>query len=362
MDNKFNYEDYLKLNQLLNCQELESVRQNQPAHDEMLFIVTHQAYELWFKQILFELDSILQIFKKNFVDEKMMGTVVNRLHRIHLIQKLLIQQFDIIETMTPHDFLEFRDLLHPASGFQSTQFRLIENKMGLLPQARLPYNDKPYHHPLGKQKDRVLNSEVEVNLFRCTEKWLERTPFLESKNFEFWSEYKKATVDMFRKEESYIQNNEFLSEEDRKKNLSRLNRAQETFESLLDENKYEQLRTSGEWRLSHRAIKAAMLIQIYRDQPVLHLPFLFLNRLKDIDESFTHWRQRHATLAQRMLGTKVGTGGSSGAEYLKAVVEKHKVFQDLTQLTTYSIKKSQRPPLPKALQRNLSFVYESVEE
>ncbi|HTC81252.1 MAG TPA: tryptophan 2,3-dioxygenase family protein, partial [Acidimicrobiia bacterium] len=122
------YWSYLHLDQLLSAQVPLS---DPPAHDEVLFIVVHQAFELWFKQILFELDAVLAVMGQDVVAEKDMGEVVAHLMRITRIQRLLTDQIEVLETMTPLDFLEFRDVLIPASGFQSVQFRLIENKLGL---------------------------------------------------------------------------------------------------------------------------------------------------------------------------------------------------------------------------------------
>ena len=125
------YADYLKIEGLLGLQSPKSNETGMPAHDEMLFIVTHQAHELWFKQILHELGSVVRMFSESTVDEKNMGVCVSRLQRVTDIQKLLIDHIRVLETMTPLDFLEFRDLLSPASGFQSVQFRKIELTLGL---------------------------------------------------------------------------------------------------------------------------------------------------------------------------------------------------------------------------------------
>src|SRR5258708_22364938 len=125
------YQESLQHDRLLSSQHPKSAEHGRPAHDEMLFIVVHQAYELWFKQILHELDSVLDLCRQDSVDERSIGVAVARLQRIAEIQKLLIDQLHILETMTPLDFLDFRDLLVPASGFQSVQFRLIEKKLGL---------------------------------------------------------------------------------------------------------------------------------------------------------------------------------------------------------------------------------------
>ena len=123
---------------------MQSALHGRPAHDEMLFIIVHQAYELWFKQILWELDAVLATFRGSRVPEEALGQAVLRLGRIVEIQRVLIQQVDVLETMTPLDFLDFRDDLIPASGFQSVQFRLIENKLGMRRGDRLQLNDAPY--------------------------------------------------------------------------------------------------------------------------------------------------------------------------------------------------------------------------
>ena len=143
MSNKklLNYADYLKLETILNSQDLKSAEGGTPAHDEMLFIIIHQVYELWFKQVLHELDSVLDVFGQDSVDESNVSLAVSRLDRIIEIQKVLIDQIRILETMTAMDFLEFRDDLFPSSGFQSAQFRVLENKLGLQPNERINYGN-----------------------------------------------------------------------------------------------------------------------------------------------------------------------------------------------------------------------------
>src|SRR3984885_177731 len=109
MSSPMNYHDYLKLDTILNAQEPESNKRNLPAHDEMLFIVIHQAYELWFKQVHHEIDSGLEIMKKPALNDNSpeLQTVGHRLHRVVVILRVLIHQIDILETMTPMDFLDF---------------------------------------------------------------------------------------------------------------------------------------------------------------------------------------------------------------------------------------------------------------
>ncbi|MBY0384308.1 tryptophan 2,3-dioxygenase, partial [bacterium] len=98
-------------------------------------------------------------------------------------------------------------------------------------------------------------------------------------------------------------------------------------------------------------------VQLYRDEPLLQSPFHLITCLQDIDENFTQWRQRHAQMAHRMLGAKMGTGGSSGHKYLAAAADKHKVFTDLFNLSTFLIPKSQLPELPQDLKKKLGFQY-----
>ena len=168
---KLSYSKYLKLDSLLTSQHPKSKEAGQEVHDEMLFIVIHQAYELWFKQIQHDLDSVIKMFKGNYVQEQNIGTVVARLDRIIEIQKLLINQVGILETMTPMDFLEFRDLINPASGFQSFQFREIENKLGMLPSKRIKFGKQRYDEYLdGDERKNVLTSEKELSLFELLEK------------------------------------------------------------------------------------------------------------------------------------------------------------------------------------------------
>ena len=121
------YADYLKLDYLLEAQHpLSQLSDGAPAHDEMLFIIIHQAYELWFKHVLHELDSVMTLFAKPAVSEDQMGMAVARLERIIEIQRLMLMQMQVLQTMQPLDFLDFRDQLYPASGFQSLQFRILE--------------------------------------------------------------------------------------------------------------------------------------------------------------------------------------------------------------------------------------------
>lgn len=350
-----NYADYLKVDKIISLQSPKSIEYGKPAHDEMLFIIIHQVYEMWFKQILWEVDSVLNVFSQPSIDESDMLKMVSRLQRVIEIQKLLIQQVNVLETMTPMDFLEFREFLYPASGFQSHQFRLIENKMGLV--RRLKFNNQDYKKLLTENEQPVVKEAEEgPNLFNCLEKWLERTPFITTDTFDFWTSYRNKVEEMFKENEASIKQST-LDEASKEQHLTGIQSSRESFQSIFTVDAYKKMQDLGHWRLSHKALQAALFVELYRDQPILQLPFHLITSLQDIDENFTQWRQRHAQMAHRMLGAKMGTGGSSGHKYLAAAADKHKVFTDLMNLSTFLIPKSQLPELPMELKKKLGFNY-----
>ena len=352
------YADYIQLEKLLSSQSPKSTEQGRPAHDEMLFIIVHQVYELWFKQILHEFDSVREVFSLEYIDEKQVGIAVARLRRVTEIQKLLIDEVRVLETMTPLDFLDFRDLLYPASGFQSYQFRLIENKFGLHPEQRMLYNKEAYYASLDKaHQEAIKRTEQEPSIFDLAERWLARTPFLDFQGFHFWEQYKAAVDRILAADRERINRDPHTADEEKKKQLKELATNEENFAALLDEQKHNELVKQGRRRLSHKAMQAALLIHLYRDEPILHIPFMLLTTLVDIDEQFTTWRYRHAVMAHRMIGTKIGTGGSTGYSYLKATVDRYKVFADLFNLSTFLLPRSTLPALPEGLKKHLGFYY-----
>jgi len=352
------YSEYLQLDRLLGAQALESEKAGQAVHDEHLFIIVHQAYELWFCQILWDLDAVLAVFRGAQVDERSLGRVVSLLDRIVEIQRLLIRHIDVLETMTPLDFLDFRELLTPASGFQSVQFRLIENKLGIPATARIPIQEASYLARFrGDERERIERSESEPSLLALVDRWLARTPFLQLGEWDFWREYERAVERMLARERSLIETNEMLTDSARDALARRFARTMETFEALFDRDRHDDLVGAGERHLSHEALLAALLINLYRDEPILHLPFRFLTSLMDLDELFTTWRYRHALMASRMIGTKIGTGGTAGSDYLRETAEKSKVFGDLVTLSTFFIPRSELPVLPPEVVRRMSFQF-----
>ncbi len=351
------YGDYLELPKILDAQKPLSKKFAQEAHDETLFIVVHQVYELWFKQILHEIGSIVNIFKQNPIPEKDLQLVNSRLERVLKIQGVLLDQIPILETMTPMDFLEFRNFLYPASGFQSVQFRELEIMLGLPTHNRYAI-DREFFLGRLSERDRSSLEQMEKTtpLITLLEQWLERLPFTQGHGFDFWQEYRSAVENMLRSDRELIKNNPSLSEKEKVFQLENHKSTEETFKTLLDEKLYEERKKKGDHKLSRQATLNALFILLYRDEPIFHNPHKLLLNLLDMDESFTTWRYRHAMLAHRMLGTKIGTGGSSGYEYLKRAAEKNRVFLDLFNLSTFIIPKSSLPKLPNDLRKKLNFL------
>ena len=358
-DGPLYYGDYLQLDAVLGAQRMESGRDGSPVHDEMLFIVVHQAYELWFKQVLWELDEVRAIFSRDRVDESDMGRVVALLHRITEIQKVLLQQISVLETMTPLDFLEFRDHLFPASGFQSAQFRMVENKLGVRVGDRVRLAGAAYTARFDEDDRAVVEqTEHEPSLHDLVEAWLERTPFLELGGFDFWEAYRKSVLGMLDHDRAVVEANPNLTEEERTEQLAGFEQTYAHNEAVFDEAKHKAMVAAGERRFSYRAFQAALFITLYRDEPALHDANRVLTQLMDIDEGFTTWRHRHALMALRMIGRRVGTGGSAGFAYLARSAEKSRVFTDLFNLATFLIPRSARPPLPPEVAATMRFRFE----
>jgi tryptophan 2,3-dioxygenase len=225
---ELSYGTYLKVPELLQLQ-----RGLSREHDELLFIVAHQAYELWFKVVLFELEAT-----RDRIDADDIFFARHHLRRIHVIEKLLVEQIEVLETMSPQDFLAFRSKLAPASGFQSVQFREIEFLSGL-------------------------------------------------------------------KEPKYVARLEATPDE-----MARLRRRLE--EPSVDDAFRALIKRRG----------SPSLLEIFRDRERYGDLFDLCEALLDHDETFAHWRSRHVLMVERQIGGKTGTGGSSGAQYLRTTLSK----------------------------------------
>jgi tryptophan 2,3-dioxygenase len=254
------YTEYLKVNELL---ALQCPLSKGPEHDEMLFIVIHQVYELWFKEILHEVDHLEELLARND-GARARGT----LKRILTILKVLVAQLDILETMTPLEFLSFRDRLESGSGFQSHQFRELEFALGWKdPKALERY---PVGSEARRRLERRLNSE---SLWDC-------------------------------------------------------------FLHHLASNGVPVPRTDLEREVTQRVESSAalreVLIDVYRSQSALAE---LCERLVDLDEGLMEWRYRHVKMVQRTIGTRRGTGGSAGADYLLTTLNQP-LFPDLWAIRT----------------------------
>jgi tryptophan 2,3-dioxygenase len=319
----------------------------------MLFIIVHQAYELWFKLILHELDRIQGDFGAELVEDDRLGRVVHGLGRINEIVELLVHQLDILETMTPLDFLDFRDMLTPASGFQSVQFRLIEIRLGLRGEDRLKLDDTQFDLRLSEtDRQRVAEVERGDTLVDQLDRWLTRTPFVELSGYAFSNAYREAVSRSLAADLELIRATEGMSESQREAETRAIATALARFNAI-----FQPQAEPSPWRMSLAAVQAALFITVYRDEPVLQLPFRLLTALMDIEETLTLWRYRHALMVRRMIGVKVGTGGSSGYDYLKQTADRHQIFGDLFQLSNYLIPRSLIPPLPPAVKARMGFVY-----
>jgi tryptophan 2,3-dioxygenase len=349
------YGNYLQVDGLLSLQALESSKHGPPVHDEMLFIIVHQAYELWFKQILHEFNRIEHDFSANPVDDQALAGIVHSLARVHEILKLLVAQLDVLETMTPADFLDFRDYLFPASGFQSLQFRLIETWLGLPEGARVPLDGEAVESRLSTvDRHRLAAARTRPTIFALLDMWLARTPFLNWGGEQFRVAYRAAVVKHLSADVDTIKADAVLPAERRDRETSSIDKALEAFARIFEPDVAPEA-----WRLSTKALQAALFITVYREMPAVQQPFRLLSLLMDIDETLTFWRYRHALMVERMIGCRIGTGGSSGHAYLRSTAERHRIFGDLFELSTFLIPRSALPELPVDVKRCLGFVYAS---
>lgn len=327
------YPEYLQLDKILHAQAPESDKHGVKAHDEMLFIIIHQAYELWFKQVLHEVGSVIDLFADHHVDDNNgeLNVAVHRLERVKTILGVLVHQMDVMETMTPLDFLDFRDLLRPASGFQSMQFKVLEARLGLRMEKR--FGRQYYTSQLKPEhKAEIEALESMPTLLELVNAWLERMPFLERS---YWPQDGGSFFDQL--ERLYTEG---------------LVQGEEGNAAL-----WRKIFVDGdtERRLSAQAARSALFIMLYRDEPILQQAFRFLQVLLDIDEGLAAWRNRHINMVHRMIGLRVGTGGSTGKAYLKGAMDSHYIFSEIADLSSFLFERRKLPPLPASLKQAIGF-------
>ena len=258
------YNKYLRVQDLINLQDCLST----PAHhDELLFITVHQAYELWFKQILHELDAAIQ-----FLEEDRIPAATRAVKRVVEIEKLLVNQIHILESMTPISFLAFRDQLNPASGFQSMQFREIEFSSGLKDKSILrEFSSDEFAH--GRLEARISRPTLADCFYRVLQRRGLTAPLT------------ATDADTAQQKKSYDE------------------RTRAVLEVLTHfEGRYEE--------------------------------FQLTEALLEHDEYFSLWRSHHIKMVERMVGAKRGTGGSEGIGYLKTTLDK-KFYPEVWEARTY---------------------------
>ena len=261
------YNKYLRVADLISLQDCLSDPQH---HDELLFITIHQAYELWFKQILHEIDAALVLMR-----EDRLAAATRTMRRIVEIEKLLLTQIHILETMSPINFLEFRDQLNPASGFQSMQFREIEFASGLKHESLLhEFRNDEFAY------DRLQKRSMGASL-----------------GDEFFAALRKRGFDA----PSDLPGDESPSPEEGRKRYEKRTRA---------------------------------VLEILTHFEECDEEFQLAEALLEHDEYFSLWRSHHIKMVERMVGTKRGTGGSEGVGYLRTTLEK-KFFPELWEARTY---------------------------
>jgi len=312
-----------------------------------------------------------------------------------------------METMTPMDFLDFRDLLRPASGFQSWQFKLLEARLGLKYEHR--FGQQYYISQLRQPEiDIIRSAEKEPSLLQLLNTWLERMPavwtpdqrpqpsegegqslgFDEASSQSFWSGYRlRYQQSLAEPEKANLERFDSVfgipagattavppmapaspqdaapasATEPGSNNASSANNfsggCPAFATSPAPANDPSVSPTPPPARsLSPAACRSALFIMLYRGYPLLQLPFQVLHQLLEIDEQLSTWRYRHMSMVHRMIGTRIGTGGSTGKDYLGSALERHHLFKEIAGLTSFLIERRRLPALSPEIERRLGFV------
>jgi len=350
------YWDYLKLDRLLTLQSgLDEDEENISA-DELHFIVVHQTFELWFKVVLREMRLACDLLDQEFVPEEKIPHVVHHLGRVNEIFKLGIQQWRVMETLPPQDFLAFRDKLVPASGFQSFQMREMEITMGLGPDEWHPYHDvDPLVHirrlaensPSGEFAWSHLEAARDrPTLLSVMRRWLYRTPIRGSGPDDagdeevvtaFVADYLDAVKDHHQETAANMARVEGRTPEEIMPRFTESYAAAKVFLTAEDAPESERA-----WTMRVRA--GLVFIESYRDLPLLAWPRALVDRLVEVEQNMIIWRNRHARMVEKTIGRRVGTGGSSGVDYLDGTAS-YRVFKELWTVRTLLLPRDRLPAL-----------------
>lgn len=342
---RLTYSEYLRLTELLELQSGEIGCEREINNDETHFIIIHQVFELWFKLILSELRCARNLLMSSHVKESDIPKIVEHLNRVTEICRLMANQWKVMETLTPQDFLVFRDKLGTASGFESWQMRELEFLMGLRNDERNQGMDPLAHYrKLAKENpiylqglNRLEETINEPSLDEVLQKWLERTPiqgsFLNDENDnelvdDFVNKYLNAMID--------------LNQDSLKRMSEHSSVDYKTLEERYNANiksAEDYLRPNG---VTKRSRAGLLFIEAYRELPLLAWPRKLIDSFVELEESMVLFRTHHARMVERIIGRRVGTGGSSGVDYLDATT-KYRIFKDLWGVRTILIKNSALP-------------------
>ena len=341
---KNTYWDYIKVEELLALQRGTADSEDGLSNDEVRFIVVHQIDELWFKIVLRELESVRDLFEQSRVPETTLAQTCASLSRVALVFELAANHFKLMETMRTQDYLSFRDKLAPASGFQSAQLREIEILLGLNPEERVSLGHEASF--LDALKDETggsspAHARVErriaggVSVKDAIYRWLYRTPIdgssPESPND---AEVVDAFLDQCYACETEVKETlieetaatQAITDED----ISRLRQRYES--ELANSRAYlraEDIPTIEDRPRVKRMRAAILFIESNRELPLLSWPGEIIDGLIAAEQSMIIFRQRHARMVERVIGRRVGTGGSSGVDYLDRTGLEYRVFKEI---------------------------------
>lgn len=346
------YWDYLQVPSLLGLQG-GLPDGGPPSPDELHFIIVHQCYELWFKLVLSQLRLARDRLAAPHVPEEQVPFVVHHLGRVNEILKLCVDQFRVMETLPPQDFLAFRDKLVPASGFQSFQLREMEILLGLEEAQRVSYaGTQPLEHirALGASSpgggfawEHIERARAEVTLRAALGRWLVRTPIHGSHPEDAGD---AAVVEEFLS--GYLARGDehakggveqlvgALGEAERPRIEARFAAAREGVASFL--------RPADP--VERRARAGLLFIESYRELPLLAWPRLLLDTIVELEEQLLLFRNRHARMVERTIGRRVGTGGSSGVDYLDQTTA-YRVFPELWAVRSALLPRELLPPIQR---------------
>ncbi len=342
---RMTYGGYLQLEALLSLQDGPPGHDPPPSNDEMHFIVVHQSFELWFKLILRELKEARDLLHTEFVDEANIPNVVHHIERVTEIFRLLADQWKVMETLSPQDFLAFRDRLGTSSGFESWQMRELEVLLGLQHEQRVGGMDPLAHmerlHGEGKVPDAALRdlraTAAAPSLNDVLMAWLARTPIQGSTPgrpgdgdvVNAYAERHLAT--MSEHIEGVIDHMVAIGHGDEASIRPRLEAGVESARDFLFDD--------GE---VNRARAGLLFIESYRELPLLSWPRRLIDSMVELEASMVLFRSHHARMVERTIGRRMGTGGSSGVDYLDATT-RYRVFVDLWAVRTLLVKRSALP-------------------